>query len=158
MAQSALIGALYVLLTVIVAPISSGLMQVRISEALCILPFFSFSAVPGLFIGCLLANLVLGAALPDIIFGSLTTLLAALLTYAFKRWEVSKYFAPMPAVILNAVVIGQLLCYVYEVGVPLYACMMYVGAGEALACYGLGMPLLIVLEGKQDILFGKRHE
>ena len=80
--QGALIGALYAALTLVAAPISFGLMQVRISEALCILPFFTPAAVPGLFVGCVVANLLGGAALYDVIFGSLATLLAAV----FTRW------------------------------------------------------------------------
>ncbi len=73
--QGALIAALYVVLTLVAAgfDLASGAIQVRISEALCILPFFTPAAVPGLFVGCLAANLVTGSALPDIIFGSLAT-------------------------------------------------------------------------------------
>ena len=78
--QGALIGALYAVLTLAAAPISYGLMQVRISEALSVLPYFTAAAVPGLFVGCIVANLLGGAALYDVIFGSLATLLAAFLT------------------------------------------------------------------------------
>lgn len=153
LARGALTGALYVLLTLLFAPISSGLIQVRIAEALCILPYFTFAAVPGLFIGCLLANLITGAVLYDVIFGSLATLIAALLTHVVKKRGLSPWLAPLPAVIVNALIIGALLHYVYEVGVPLFACMLYVGAGQAVACYALGMPLLFVLDKKKGLFF-----
>lgn len=152
--QGALIGALYAALTLAAAPISYGLMQVRISEALCILPFFTPAAVPGLFIGCLVANLAGGAVLYDVIFGSLATLLAALLTWWLRARGASKWLAPMPAVILNALIVGALMCLVYlpgEVTFPVAAA--YVGAGQAIACYGLGMPLFYVLERYGKKLF-----
>ena len=80
LAQAAVIAALYALLTVLVAPVASGLVQCRVSEALCVLPYFTFSAVPGLFVGCAMANLITGAPIYDVIFGSIATLLAALWT------------------------------------------------------------------------------
>ena len=114
--QGALIGALYAVLTLAAAPISYGLMQVRISEALSVLPYFTAAAVPGLFVGCIVANLLGGAALYDVIFGSLATLLAALLTRWFKKRGFSKWLAPLPAVLVNAVIVGALMCLVYMPG------------------------------------------
>lgn len=152
--QGALIGALYAALTLAAAPISYGLMQVRISEALCILPFFTPAAVPGLFIGCLVANLAGGAVLYDVVFGSLATLLAALLTWWLRVRGASKWLAPLPAVVLNALIVGALMHLVYlpgEVTFPVAAA--YVGAGQAIACYGLGMPLFYVLERYGKKLF-----
>lgn len=152
--QGALIGALYAALTLAAAPISYGLMQVRISEALCILPFFTPAAVPGLFIGCLVANLAGGAVLYDVIFGSLATLLAALLTWWLRARGASKWLAPLPAVVLNALIIGTLMHLVYLPGeVTFLAGAAYVGAGQAIACYGLGMPLFYVLERYGKKLF-----
>ena len=87
--QGAIIAAIYALLTIFLAPISSGMVQCRVSEAMSILPYFTFSAVPGLFIGCLLANLLTGAVVYDVIFGSLATLVAAYITY-WMRNRVSK--------------------------------------------------------------------
>lgn len=144
--QGALIAAIYTILTLAVAPISSGLMQCRISEALCILPFFTPAAVPGLFVGCLLSNLLMGAVVYDVIFGSLATLIAACLTLALKQHGWSKYLAPAPAVLCNALIIGWLLSDIYQVGVSFSLCALYVGAGEALACYVGGLPLLLLLE------------
>ena len=119
--QGALIGALYAALTLAAAPISFGLMQVRVSEALCILPFFTSAAVPGLFIGCLVANLAGGAVLYDVVFGSLATLLAALLTRWFKKRGFSKWLAPLPAVVVNALIVGALMTLVYLPVRPMWA-------------------------------------
>lgn len=145
LAQGALIAALYALLTLAVQPVSSGLVQLRVSEALCVLPYFTPGAVPGLFLGCLAANLAVGALPLDVLFGSLATLVAAYLAYRMGRAGWSPFLLPLPAVVLNAAAVGWLLCYVYQVGVPLYLCMLYVGAGQALSCYVLGMPLFYVL-------------
>mgnify|MGYP002732260018 CR=1 FL=1 len=151
LAKGALIGALYALITLAAAPISSGLLQVRLSEGLCVLPYFFPEAVPGLFLGCLVANLVTGAMWMDVLFGSLATLLAAYLTYLTGKFGLSKWLAPAPAVLVNAVVVGLLLCYVYRVGPSVWVCMAYVAAGQAIACYGVGMPLMAALSR-----FGKR--
>ena len=152
--QGALIGALYAALTLAAAPISFGLMQVRVSEALCILPFFTSAAVPGLFIGCLVVNLAGGAVLYDVAFGSLATLLAALLTRWFKKRGLSKWLAPLPAVVVNALIVGALMTLVYMPGeVTFLVAAAYVGAGQAIACYGFGMPLLYVLERYGGKLF-----
>lgn len=153
LARGALIGALYAALTPVI-PFSSGLMQLRVSEALCVLPWFCPAAAPGLLLGCLLGNLLSGAVPLDIIFGSLATFAAALLTRRFKKWGASKWLAPLPAVLINAAVVGALLCWAYEVGVPYYQCALYVAAGQSLACYGLGMPLMLVLERHEQTLFG----
>lgn len=144
--QAAAVAALYALLTLAVQPLSSGLIQLRVSEALCVLPFFTAAAVPGLFVGCAVANLLVGAALPDVIFGSLATLAAAQAARLITLGGASRYVVPLPAVVVNGVVVGVLLHEVYEVGVPLLACMGYVAVGQALACYGLGLPLMAVLE------------
>ncbi|HWR18520.1 MAG TPA: QueT transporter family protein [Clostridia bacterium] len=149
--RGALIGALYVLLTLVVQPISSGLMQLRVSEALSVLPYFTPAAVPGLFIGCFVANLIMGSPIWDVVFGSLATLLAAAATYGIKKAGLSKWLAPLPAVLINAVIVGYILTYVYEVGVPFEISALYVGAGQAISCYLLGMPLLFGLKK-----FGKK--
>ncbi len=150
--RGAIIAAIYALLTIFLAPISSGLVQCRVSEALCILPYFTFAAVPGLFIGCLAANLLTGAVIYDVVFGSLATLLAAYATYLMRN-RVSKYLAPMPPVIFNAFIIGALLVYVYGVDVSYLAAASYVAVGELIACYALGLPLLLVLERYKEKLF-----
>ena len=152
--RAAIIAAVYALLTIFLAPISSGLVQCRVSEAMSILPYFTFSAVPGLFIGCMIANLLVGAPIYDVLFGSLATLLAAYITYAMRK-HVSKYLAPLPSVVVNALVVGWLLVYVYEVGVPFWVAAGYVAIGQAIACFALGISLLKLLERFGGKLFGE---
>lgn len=142
LAKGALIGALYVLLTVAFAPISFGLVQLRVSEALTVLPFFTSAAVPGLFVGCLLSNLILGAPVYDVVFGSLATLIAACLTRALARRDMSRWLAPIPPVIINGLIVGAVLCYGYGLG-GYWVCSAAVAAGEAVAAYALGMPILL---------------
>lgn len=152
--RAAVIAALYAALTLAVAPFSYGLMQVRVSEALCVLPFFTASAIPGLFAGCLAANaagaaLGLGAGVADILLGSLATLAAALLT----RIMPSRYLAPLPPVVVNAAVVGLMLHSLFAY--PLAVSVLWVGLGEVIACYGLGLPLALLLEKHKDRLFNK---
>ena len=147
--RAAIIAAVYAALTILFAPISYGLVQVRVSEALCILPFFTVAAVPGLFIGCLIANLVAGLGILDIVFGSLATLVAAYITSKIKN----KWLAPLPAVLVNAVVIGAMLYYLQIAPLPIWMFMIYVGVGQTVACYGIGMPLLFLLKKYRIKLF-----
>ncbi len=143
--RSAMIAAVYVVLTLIFAPISYGPVQVRISEALMVLPYFTTAAIPGLFVGCLIANIFGGLGMPDIVFGSLATLLSA---YMVSKIE-NKYLVPLPPIIINAYIVGLVLHYVLEL--PLYTTMLFVGAGQVIACYGLGLPLLLFLEKRRHI-------
>jgi uncharacterized membrane protein len=150
MVQAALIAALYVVVTISFAPISSGLFQLRFSEALTVLPALVPAAIPGLFIGCLLGNFLVGASLVDIIFGSLTTLAAAYLSYKLRD---KKWLVPLPPVILNAIVVGYMLVYVYAVPVSIFVAMAWVAAGQLVACYIIGYPLLTILERYKDKIF-----
>ena len=146
--QAALIAAVYAALTIALAPISYGPMQVRVSEALTVLPAFFPSAVPGLFVGCILANtLGPGAGILDIIFGSLATLTAAWLSYLLRKKTV---LVPLPPVVINGFVIGFLLNYVY--GYPLIETMLWVAAGQAVACYVLGTPLMLWFKKRKNIV------
>ena len=147
---AAIIAALYTALVLLLLPFSFSYVQVRVAEALSILPLFTFAAVPGLFVGCLLANILGGALFLDVLLGSLTTGLAALLTYLLRK---NTTIALFPPVLLNAVVIGPLLHYVYQVPVPLYLCCIYVGIGQAISCYGLGLPLQKALDKAKHKLF-----
>ncbi len=158
--QGAMIAAIYFVLTYAIAPFSYLLIQCRISEALSILPYFTAAAVPGLFVGCLVANLIMmfttGLLPIDVIFGSLATLAAAYLSYVISRKVPSRagrWIAPAPAVIINALVVGWLLSDVYRVGAPYLVCAAYVAIGQIIACYGLGMPLLFLLDGYKEKLF-----
>lgn len=138
-AKIAIIAALYAVVTILLAPISYGLIQVRVSEALTILPFLFPESVLGLFLGCLIANVYGGFGIIDIVFGSLATLIAAYLT----RRMPNQWLAPLPPVLVNAVVVGFILKYV--LGAPLLLSMLYVAVGQVLACYLLGLPLLFLL-------------
>ena len=149
--QAAIIGALYTVLTLAFAPVSFGQVQVRVAEMLTILPALTPAAIPGLFVGCLVANIYSGEML-DIIFGSLATLTAAVLSYKMPK----KWLVPLPPVLVNAVVVGIILKYVYRLPFPLIVNMGLVAAGQLVACYGLGYPLLLQLEKYKNKLFNKR--
>ncbi len=143
--RAAMIAAIYAVLTVIFAPISYGMIQVRISEMLMVLPFFTPAAIPGLFVGCLIANIFGGYGVLDIVFGSLATLLSAFLVAKINN----KYFVPLPPVIVNALVVGFVLHLVLDI--PFYLTAFWVGVGQLIACYGLGLPLLLLLEKRRHI-------
>ena len=155
-AQGAIIAALYVVLTVIFAPISFGEMQVRISEALTILPMFTPAAIPGLFIGCLLANILspVGAIPMDVIFGSLATLIGAVGGYLLRK---NRWLVPLPTVLSNAVIVPFVLRYGYGVTLPIPLMMVYVAVGEIISCYVLGELLCTVLLRHRSI-FGQKEE
>ena len=147
-AQAAIIAAAYAALTIAIMPLSYGVMQFRVSEALTILPMFSAAAIPGLFVGCLVANLLSPVGLIDVVIGSLATLIAAVCTYKLRD---HKFLTPLPPVIANAFMVGGELYYVYGVKFSLIACILWVGLGEALACYGLGYPLSRILNKHRGI-------
>ena len=142
--QGAMIAALYVVLTVVFAPFSFREIQVRISEALTILPAFTPAAVPGLFVGCLLGNILGGAAVPDIIFGSLATLIGAFFTWKLKNAH--PLLAPVPPILSNALIIPFVLRYAYGIAMPVWMMMLTVGFGEVLSCGVLGMLLYAALK------------
>lgn len=135
----AMIAAIYVILNIIFAPISYGPIQVRIAEALVVLPFIDPSAIIGLFIGCILANIYGGLGIVDIIGGSLCTLVAAYLTYKLKDPKL----APLPPVLINAFGVSIYLHLLFDLSY--WITVLYIGIGEVIACYILGYPLLILL-------------
>lgn len=142
--QGAAVAGLYAALTLLLIPISfgtGGAFQLRISEALTLLPCLLPASVPGLFVGCLLANLLAGAPLYDVIFGSLATLIAALLTHRFRK---NIYLAAAMPVIVNTVIVGSMLAFVYEL--PYFYALLTVLPGEAAACFLLGIPMVKTLE------------
>ncbi|MCT4605515.1 MAG: QueT transporter family protein [Marinisporobacter sp.] len=145
--QAALIGAIYVVFTVLFAPYSYGPIQVRISEALTVLPMFTPAAIPGLYVGCIVANIYGGGGIIDIVFGSLATLIAAYLSYKMPK----KWLVPMPPVIVNGIIVGFILNYIYDA--PLLATMGWVTVGQLIACYGLGYPLIVTLEKYKNKIF-----
>lgn len=149
--QAAMIAALYVVLTYIANAmgLASSAIQVRFSEALTILPYFTPAAIPGLFVGCLLSNILTGCAIPDIIFGSAATLIGALLTRVIRRY---KWLAPVPPVLANTLIVPFVLLYAYGIR-PLWLSFITVGIGEIISCGVLGMLLLFVLEKYRGRLF-----
>jgi len=138
--RAAVIAALYAAVTLLLAPISYGPLQFRVSEALTLLPMLTPAAVPGLFVGCLAANLLGGATVLDIVFGSLATLGAAILT---RRLRDRPLIAALPPVLVNAFVVGAVLAYAYNL--PLWLTTLEVGAGQLGVCYLLGLPLFYAL-------------
>ena len=154
LAQGAIIAALYVALTLIFAPISFREIQVRISEALTILPLFSGSVVPGLFLGCLLANLIGGAAIPDVVFGSIATLIGAVGTRMLRKRK--PVLGTIPPIVSNALIVPFVLRYAYAIDLPIPFMMLTVGVGEVLSCGVLGMILYYVLKNRRHAIF--RHE
>lgn len=138
----AVIAALYTALTLVFQPISFGALQMRISEAFTLLPVLFPEAVPGLAVGCLLSNLLAGANPYDVVFGTLATLLAALLT---RRLRKNVWLAALPPVLCNGVIIGLVLTYAYGID-TLWLNMLTVSLGQAVVCYALGVPLVKALE------------
>ena len=150
-AQAAMIAAIYVVLTLIGASFSYGEVQVRISEALTILPAFTPAAIPGVFLGCLISNILGGCILPDIIFGSLATLIGAVFTWMLRNK--SKYLAPLPPIIANVLVVPFVLKYGYMVPLPIPFMMLTVGIGEVISCGVLGLILYTALNRYRGLLF-----
>ena len=149
--QAAMIAAIYVVLTLVFQAISFGQIQVRIAEALTILPAFTPAAIPGLFIGCLIGNIIGGSVLPDIIFGSLATLIGAYFTYLLRKK--SKYLAPLPPIISNIIIVPLILRYAYGINLPVSFMMLTVGIGEIISCGVLGMILYTPLQKHQNRIF-----
>ncbi|MCC8060747.1 MAG: QueT transporter family protein [Clostridiales bacterium] len=149
-AHAAAIAAVYVVLTMVFAPISFGPVQFRISEALCILPYFTPAGVPGVFVGCFLANFLCGSAPLDIVFGSIATLIGALGSYGLRgnRWLVC-----VPPILSNTVIIPWVLRYAYGSEDLIPFMMLTVGIGEILAIGVLGNLLLVTLERYRGLIF-----
>jgi len=135
----AMIAAIYVVLNIIFASISYGPVQVRIAEALTVLPFIDPSAIIGLFVGCILANILGPVGMVDIVGGSFCTLVAAYLTSKMKNPKL----APLPPVLINAFGVSIYLHLLFDL--PYWITVLYIGIGEVIACYILGYPLLILL-------------
>lgn len=163
--QAAVIAAVYVVLTYFISAfnLASGAIQVRISEALCILPFFTPAAIPGLFLGCLLSNFLTGGIIWDIIFGSLATLLGALGTWLLcgranpgtktAASRKRKWLAPIPPILANTLIIPFVLRFAYQFPDSIFFLMLTVGIGELISCGILGLLLLNGLYRYQKYIF-----
>ena len=145
--QAAVIAALYVVLTYVFSAFASGVIQVRVSEALTILPAFTPAAIPGLVIGCLLSNTLTGCVLLDIIFGSVATLIGS---YALRRHT---WLVPIPPIVSNMVIVPFVLRYAYGATDAFPFMIATVGAGEIISCYLLGMLLYGALKKMNHSLF-----
>lgn len=164
--QAAVIAAIYVVLTYFISAfhLASGAIQVRISEALCILPFFTPAAIPGLFLGCLISNLLTGCIIWDVVFGSFATLLGALGTRLLTGRSVKSpcegekesrfpWLAPLPPIAANTLIVPLVLRYAYQLPGSIPYFMLTVGVGEIISCGVLGLILLKVLNRYKKYLF-----
>ncbi len=143
---SATISALYVVLTLISAAfgLSSGAIQVRISESLCVLTFFTPAAIPGITVGCLISNLITSANLLDILFGTLATFLGAILGYYLRKHEM---LITLPTVLANTVIVPLVIVYgfgIKDMALPLVALTVFIG--ELISATLLGTWLLKILK------------
>ena len=146
LARGALIASLYVVLTYVVHMfgLDSGAIQVRISEALVALLYFTPAAIPGLCLGCFLSNLLVGGVIADIMFGTLATFLGAVAGYFLR--SINKYLVLIPSIISNTIIIPFVLIYSYNVGDAWWYLMLTVGIGEIISCGVFGAILLKSLE------------
>lgn len=149
LSRAAMVGALYAAICFFLKPLSYGAIQLRISEVLCVLPVFMPEAICGLLIGCLIANLIGGAsiAIIDMVFGSLTTLLAAFSTHIIYKKTKSFIISLLPPVLLNAFIVGSYIPFIYsDTGTPatlplVIFSIFTVGIGQGIVVYLFGLPL-----------------
>jgi len=151
--HAATIAALYVVLTLLANALglANFAIQVRFSESLTLLPFFTPAAIPGLTVGCIISNLLTGCIPLDVLFGSLATLLGALGTYYLRKF--SKWLAPIPPIVANTLIVPFVLAYVYrfEGSIPYF--MLTVGIGEIISCGALGYLLWVALKKYSKYIF-----
>lgn len=150
--EAALIAAIYVILTYLCAAIgmSSGAVQLRFSEALCVLAIFTPAAVPGVALGCFMANLLTGCALWDIVFGSLASLIGMIGCRALKK---RPYVALVPYALANMVIIPFVVKLVYSAPEALPLIFLTVGIGEIISVFGFGIPLYLSLKKHAGRIF-----
>ena len=150
--QGAIIAALYVVLTYAAKlfGLDSGVIQVRVSEMLCILPIFTPAAIPGLYLGCLISNLLTGAVWLDIIAGPIATLIAALGTYLLKKYPI---VATLPPIAANALIVPFVLAYGYGIEETIPFMMLTVGIGEVISVCVLGTGLYFSLKKHANRIF-----
>lgn len=151
--QGAAIAAIYIVLTMVFQPISFGLIQFRISEALCVLPYFTPAAVPGVFIGCLVSNFLGGAVIMDVVFGSLATLIGAVGSWMLRK---NRYLVSVPPILANTLIIPWVLKFAYGSEDMIWFMMITVGIGEILAIGVLGQGLITALEKYKNVIFGSK--
>ncbi len=150
-AVGAVIAALYVVLTYLanMLGLASGVIQVRLSEILTVMPIFTPAAIPGLFIGCVVANILTGCALWDVVFGSIATLIGAVGTYLLRKYNL---LAVIPPILANAIVVPFVLLFVYSLEGTYWYFFVTVGIGEIISCGVFGTILLKSLKKYNDFL------
>lgn len=153
--NAACIAALYVVLSYLAYcfGLSSGAVQLRLSEALTLLPYYTASAVPGVTIGCLITNLITGGNVWDVVFGTLATLIGAVGTHLLRKKSV--YLACIPPVVANTVIVPLVLRAAYGEGTPLPLLAAGVFAGEFISCALMGTALCLALKKRATYIFGK---
>lgn len=147
----ALIAAIYVVLTMMFRPISFGPVQFRISEALCVLPYFTPAAIPGVYIGCVISNILGGALWMDVVFGSLATLIGAIGSWWLRG---NRYLVSVPPILSNTLIIPWVLKFAYGSEDMIWYMMVTVGIGEVLAIGVLGQLLITMLGRYRTVIFG----
>ncbi len=147
-AMGGITAAIYVVVTIVAAAIglSSGVIQFRISEAMCVLPMFYSAAIPGLTIGCLIANIIAGGVAGDIIFGSIATLIGAIGARLLRK---HRWVAPIPTVVANAVIVPFILRYAYHVQDAYLFLVLTVGVGELVCAYILGEIVINIIRSRK---------
>jgi uncharacterized membrane protein len=148
--EAAIIAALYTVLVIIFQFSSFGPIQFRIAEALTVLPYFTAAAIPGVTIGCILSGYLSGAAVLDIVFGSLASLIAAVLSYLLRRY---KFLVPIPPIVINAIVIPWVLRFAYGEVQPIPLLTLSIGAGEFVSAGIIGIILLLALDRVKHVIF-----
>ncbi len=150
LSSAGLIAALYTVLTVLVGAfgLANGAIQLRVSEALCVLPFFTPYAIPGLTVGCFLSNLWLGCLWQDVVFGTLATLLGACGAYLLRRIP---WLVPLPTVLANTLILPYVLAYAYHIKNALWLLLITVAIGEILSAYVLGMIFLLAFRRRKGV-------
>ncbi|NLW02152.1 MAG: QueT transporter family protein [Clostridiaceae bacterium] len=146
--QAAVIAAVYASLTLLIKPLAYGPIQFRISEVLTVLPAVLPASIPGLFVGCVLANFLGGFGMADIVFGSLATLLAGFSTWLLKK---RTFLLPLPPVVFNGLIVGTYVYLLYDRTYPWPLTMLFIAISEAIICYCLGLPLIALVKKNRII-------
>ncbi len=148
--RGALIAALYIVLTLLsnAAGLANGAIQLRISEALTVLPIFTASAIPGLFVGCLISNLLTDGILTNIIFGSIATLIGAVLTRLLRK---NIFLSCLMPVLSNAIIVPFILIYSYGAVGTYWYFALTVFIGEALSVFAIGLPLASAIKKRPEL-------
>lgn len=154
--RCAVIAAVYVVVCLVLAPFSYGAVQVRVAEALCLLPVFGTEYIVGVTLGCFLANL-LGSTVVDVVFGTLATLLACLVTYKLRDIRVKGLAIPasLPPVVFNMIIVGAFEITFFSDGAPTAMLAVFnavtVGIGELISCTILGVALVKLIESNASL-------